>query len=164
MNTILVIMVFTALELFLSRRRRHWMSTEIEEALGNRDSLIESLQREITDKFNAVEFKAKQARADTRAAADCVDEIKLNADKLSDAVKIYIEELKHAADPDYNAMDLLNNKITRAEKQIGSNKADIADLVRKAPQPSLGEKPDFTLHPELNPQDHCHDGPTDTQT
>lgn len=50
MNVILVIIVFTVLELFLSRRR----SREIQEALGTRDYLIETLRSEMKDKLSNI--------------------------------------------------------------------------------------------------------------
>jgi hypothetical protein len=87
MNTIMVIVVFAALELYLSKKRRVWMSTEIDEALGERDAFIRSLRTEITDKFDEVTLRAKKARADANRAAVTVDAMKVAAKDVENAIQ-----------------------------------------------------------------------------
>lgn len=144
MDVIILTLVFLALELFLSRRRRAAMSEEIEEALGTRDILIESLRAEITDRF---------AQVAERAGASL--EITTNLGKQTNSNRKSIEAFDKRTKGHFKALDALNNKIERAEKQIGTNKRHIAELTQDARRPPLGEKPSTTTKP------HCYDGPKD---
>jgi len=87
MQVILVTLVFLALELYLSRRRRITTVLEIEEALGERDSLISAMQHEITDKFTQSTEHARAAAYSADQAAQDVEAMKVGAKDVERAIE-----------------------------------------------------------------------------
>ena len=180
MSTILVILVFLALELFLGKRRRENMTLEIEEALGSRDSLIESLKREITDKFDACEFKAKQARADANRAADTVEEmiaegkkpvITLDVDNTNSIVLLAqtVETLgkqcallRQQSNSNNKIGQGLRRDVNHILREVAKNPSErrLKPPLGKAPTPPPNETLRDTPPPPTT--SHCYDGPQDS--
>ncbi len=152
MNVILVIIVFTVLELFLSRRR----SREIQEALGTRDYLIETLRSEMKDKLSNIH---------TFAVGEVVSEEDTFTEMMNDLAQ---------------TLEIIDKRQGLAREQSTSNRKFCMSLRRdvnhllvqlaKIPEdrrvkPPLGEKPTFprlsvSPSPDVQPKPHCYDGPT----